>query len=171
MARIALKNTALEGYQKMSVIRTVEEKKAELKQREEYKKRLSKAVDKMVADRIDAEHGREVGCSGPGLCPALGRGVARFLGLSRVAGSVSVVDQSVRSSAPCTSSSSVSSRVFGAQISKKQTNANAPRDRARGTERRASAPNEQIGAANGGCAGVLRAGVPTQRGHRGHNNR
>tara|TARA_B100001094_G_scaffold329600_1_gene392696 strand:+ start:4133 stop:5092 length:960 start_codon:yes stop_codon:yes gene_type:complete len=102
----------------MTVVRTVEEKNAELQERKQKQKELSKAIDKMVSDSISAQHGREMGCGGPGLCPMLGRGVARLLGLSRSAGGVPTEETVVSEVAK---SSSVANRVFGKSMGKKAT--------------------------------------------------
>lgn len=108
----------------MPVLTTVEEKNIELKQRKENQKQLSKAVDKMVAERLDADHGRELGCGGPGICPMLGRGMARLLGISRTASSVSTNEMATaKMSSQATSSTTVSSRVFGTHVSKKKASA------------------------------------------------
>lgn len=102
----------------MTVVRTVEEKNAELKERKQKQQELCRVIDKMVSDSINAQHGREVGCGGPGLCPMLGRGLARFLGLSKSAGGVPT-EESVASQV--TNSSSVANRVFGKSMGKKAT--------------------------------------------------
>jgi|SaaInlV_125m_DNA_1040241.scaffolds.fasta_scaffold00429_7 hypothetical protein len=102
----------------MTVVRTVEEKNAELRERKQKQKELGKAIDKMVADSMSAEHGREVGCGGPGLCPMLGRGFALFLGLSR--SSAGIPTEETTASAAATSSS-VANRVFGKSAGKKAT--------------------------------------------------
>ena len=102
----------------MTVVRTVEEKNAELQERKQKQKELGKAIDKMVADSMSAQHGREVGCGGPGLCPMLGRGLARFLGLSRSAGGIPTEETTVSAAA---TNSSVAGRVFGKSMGKKAT--------------------------------------------------
>lgn len=65
----------------MSAVRTVEDKKAVLDQRTSEQKALGAKIDQILAEGRGEREAEELGCGGRGLCPALGRGVARVLGL------------------------------------------------------------------------------------------
>jgi len=70
-------------------VRTVEDKEEQLKTRRDQQRALGKHIDKIISEGQHAQQGSAVGCGGPGLCPSIGRGLARMLGLSRSVGAVS----------------------------------------------------------------------------------
>lgn len=74
---------------KAVAVHTVEEKQEQIRMRREEQRVLGRHIDKIISDGQQVQQGTAVGCGGPGLCPSIGRGVARLLGLSRRVGAVS----------------------------------------------------------------------------------
>ena len=108
----------------MHVVRTVDEKTNELKQRQDEQRRLGKTIDRLI-EQSHASH--DVGCTEQGLCPTIARSVARAMGLSRRQTSVStkevdvVVASEKRESATLPQGSQISRAVLGLAPSKKKT--------------------------------------------------
>ena len=108
----------------MRVVRTIEDKDEQLKLRKEQHRELGKTIDKIMSDGQNAQHGRSIGCGGPGLCPMFGRGVARILGLSGRVGAVatSEIDSaSDRKGARNATAGNFSLALFGKPLGNKAT--------------------------------------------------
>lgn len=107
----------------MRAVRTVEEKESTLKERQEEQRKLGKHIDGLIAKGQVAEEGEAIGCSGSGICPMLGRGAARVLGISRRVSAVST--QELKAVAPAQmkrcEGAQVTRAVFGMAPSKKKT--------------------------------------------------
>jgi len=121
----------------MKAVRTVDDKADALKKRQEEQRQLGKHIDNLLEQGARAQEGESIGCAGQGVCPALGRGVARFFGISKRVSAVStqeldaVAVDTLRSHEAGTSASSsvkveakkkehseLSKRVFGIQSKK-----------------------------------------------------
>lgn len=112
----------------MRAVRTVDDKQAALKERQDEQRNLGKHIDRLIAEGQISQEAASVGCGGSGLCPMLGRGVARFLGISQRVGAVStkeievVVEQArATTKAKKAEGSEVTRAVFGLAPSKKKT--------------------------------------------------
>lgn len=97
-------------------VRTVQEKAEHMKARKDQQRKLGGEIDRIIAQAENTRHGREVGCGGSGLCPSIGRGVARFLGLTQ---SVGAVATSEHTKGP--GRDAVSVAIFGKSLGKKGT--------------------------------------------------
>lgn len=73
----------------MKAVRTVEDKQSKLKERHQEKHNLGKHIDRLIFEGQLSEESSAVGCGGKGLCPMIGRRVARFLGISQRVSAVS----------------------------------------------------------------------------------
>jgi len=114
----------------MKAVRTVEEKEATLKQRQDERRSLGKQIDKLIAEGQVNNDAVSVGCGGRGLFPSMCRGISRFLGISHRVGAVSTKEVEVAACAPSsartaskkvTSGSDISRAVLGLAASKKKT--------------------------------------------------
>ena len=112
----------------MRVVRTVDDKISAIKEREEDQRNLGKHIDRLLANGHLSQEAASAGCAGRGFCPMIGRGVARFLGISQKVGAVStkeievaVEDARVPAKAKKTEGSEVARAVFGLAASKKKT--------------------------------------------------
>lgn len=99
-------------------VRTVSDKNDLIKQRAENQKKLGKHIDRVINDGKKFQEAETMGCGGRGLCPSLGRGVARMLGINAPSTvstqeieAVPVGQQRVRAD--------MASRVFGVATAKK----------------------------------------------------
>tara|TARA_B110000967_G_scaffold208452_1_gene260714 strand:- start:2267 stop:3253 length:987 start_codon:yes stop_codon:yes gene_type:complete len=107
-----------------AAVRTVEEKEEQLKSRKNQQRALGKQIDKMISEGQHAQQGSAVGCGGPGLCPSIGRGLARMLGLSRSAGAVATSEIEVGVEKPGVQRAmggQVGMALFGKPLGKKGT--------------------------------------------------
>lgn len=107
----------------MKAVQNVDEKLQELEKRANQRRALGQKIDRMV---LAAECEGAEGCAGRGLCPSIGRGIARLLGIQAIqrAAPVSTADVELgsRSQAPARATGSeVSRAVFGMASSKKKT--------------------------------------------------
>lgn len=90
-----------------TVVHTVVEKETALRLRAQDSRELGARIDKLIATSTTSQDAEALGCGGEGLCPLVGRGIARMLGVSRRA----VPTQEL---APVQASDgSMSTRVFG----------------------------------------------------------
>lgn len=107
----------------MKAVQSVDDKLSELEKRSKDRKLLGQKIDRII---LQAEAEDADGCAGRGLCPMLGRGLSRLLGLSSAqrANAVSTTDVELGStncSKARTAGSDVSRAVFGISASKKKT--------------------------------------------------
>lgn len=115
----------------MRAVRTVDDKQNTLKARREEQRDLGKHIDRLIADGHLSQETASVGCGGRGVCPTIGRGLARFLGISQRVGAVSTkeleavdgVEQAHAATKAKKKSegSEVTRAVFGLAASKKKT--------------------------------------------------
>ena len=111
----------------MKAVRTVEDKTSALKERQEEQRKLGRVIDRLIADGSVSHDEVASGCMGRGLCPTIGRGVARFLGISQRARAVSTKEVEIASvavakdSATRSTGSEISRAVLGLAPSKKKT--------------------------------------------------
>lgn len=111
----------------MKAVRTVEEKTSALKERQEEQRKLGRVIDRLIADGNVSQDEIASGCAGRGLCPTLGRGVARMLGISQRVKAVSTKEVEIASVAIAKESTSrsagseISRAVLGLAPSKKKT--------------------------------------------------
>lgn len=112
----------------MKAVRTVEDKKTALKERQEEQRNLGKHIDRILQEGQLSQEGARVGCGDRGLCPSIGRGLARFLGISQRVGAVSTkeldsvsveqVSVAPKAAAKKKEHSELSKRVFGVPTKK-----------------------------------------------------
>jgi len=112
----------------MKAVRTVEDKKTALKQRQQEQRNLGKHIDRILQEGQLSEEGASLGCGGRGLCPMLGRGMARFLGISQRVGAVSTkeldsvsveqVSVAPKATEKMKTHSEISKRMFGVPAKK-----------------------------------------------------
>lgn len=111
----------------MKAVRTVDEKSRVLKERDSEQRDLGRTIDRLIVDGNIARDEADTGCMGRGLCPTIGRRVARFLGLSQRPKMVSTkeievsVTSSGRSEAVRANGSEISRAVLGLVPSRKKT--------------------------------------------------
>jgi hypothetical protein len=114
----------------MKAVRTVEEKEATLKQRQDEQRSLGKQIDKLIAEGQVNHDAVSMGCGGRGFFPSMCRGISRFLGISHRVGAVSTKEVEVAACAPASarmaskkvaSGGDISRAVLGLAASKKKT--------------------------------------------------
>jgi hypothetical protein len=111
----------------MKAVRTVEDKTSALKERQEEQRKLGRVIDRLIADGNVSHDEVASGYMGRGLCSTIGRGVARFLGISQRARAVSTKEVEIASvavakdSATRSTGSEISRAVLGLAPSKKKT--------------------------------------------------
>jgi len=111
----------------MKAVRTVEEKNSAIKERQEEQRRLGRVIDRLIADGAVNHDEVASGCMERGLCPTIGRGVSRFLGISQRAKAVSTKEVEIASvalakdNATRSTGSEISRAVLGLAPSKKKT--------------------------------------------------
>lgn len=111
----------------MKAVRTVQNKTSALKERQEEQRKLGRVIDRLIADGNVSHDEVASGCMARGLCPTIGRGVARFLGISQKARAVSTREVEIASVAVAKNSatrpngSEISRAVLGLAPSKKKT--------------------------------------------------
>lgn len=101
----------------MKAVRTLEDKQAAINYRKEEQRKLGKVIDTLIAESQANQEDVANGCGGRGLCPALFRGAARFLGISQRRSAVSTKEIEA-ASAPSSALKEVSKRVNGSDISR-----------------------------------------------------
>lgn len=109
----------------MKAVRTVEDKNAALKERQEEQRALGKHIDRLISEGQISQEATSIGCGGRGVCPAIGRGLARFLGISQRVGAVSTkemeavaVEKPVVAAKAKKEHSEITKRVFGVATKK-----------------------------------------------------
>ena len=111
----------------MQVVRTVHDKTWILSQREREQMELGKRIDRIIASSEPSDVDN-TSCGGRGVCPTLGKGIARFLGLGSKRPAPTAALQSVRlegvvaastTASSASPASSSSSRIFGVAIKQK----------------------------------------------------
>lgn len=111
----------------MKAVRTLEEKTSALKERQDEQRKLGRVIDRLIAEGNVSHDEVASGCMGRGLCPTIGRGVARFLGISQRARAVSTKEMEIASVAVAkngatrSTGSEISRAVLGLAPSKKKT--------------------------------------------------
>ena len=95
----------------MKAVRTVDDKAKALEQRSEEQRTLGKHIDRVIYEAQTAQEGATLGCAGSGVCPAIGRTMARVLGLSHQR-------QAVATSPLATASEGPSKRASGSEVSR-----------------------------------------------------
>lgn len=110
------------------VVRTVQDKELALSNRKEEQRNLGKHIDRLISEGQLSQESAAVGCGGSGLCPMIGRGVARFLGISQRVGPVYTDELRVvvekagdATEAKKSDGGEVTRAVFGLAPSKKKT--------------------------------------------------
>lgn len=108
----------------MKAVRTVEEKKEQLRERQSRQKSIGKQIDRMIVAGQQAEAGESIGCGGGDVCSMMGRGLARFLGLTRHSTAVSTNEieaVAIATSEKKSKGSEISRAVLGLGPSKKRS--------------------------------------------------
>tara|TARA_B110001450_G_scaffold232007_1_gene234320 strand:+ start:102 stop:1052 length:951 start_codon:yes stop_codon:yes gene_type:complete len=101
----------------MKVVRTVDQKTNALGERQEEQRKLGRLIDRLIADgNLSQDDVASVG-AGRGICPTIGRSIARFLGLSQRVAPVVVSTREVQI-APVAVSKDGTSRPCGSEISR-----------------------------------------------------
>ena len=101
----------------MKVVRTVDEKTNALGERREEQRNLGRLIDRLIADGNLSQDDVATGGTGRGICPTIGRGIARFLGISQRAGPVAVSTREVHI-APVAVCNDTTPRHCGSEISR-----------------------------------------------------
>lgn len=129
----------------MKTVRTVADKQEVLKQRLEEQRNLGRHIDKVLYDGRTLQDGEELGCGGRSVCHAMGRGVARLLGVhSRSTVSTHEIEAVPNASSQVKVKSQMASRMFGVAVAKKTPEvklaqaSEAMRKRVEALERRAA---------------------------------
>lgn len=103
----------------MQVVKTIEDKSLILSQRNREKVELGKRIDRIIASSEPSEVD-STSCGGRGVCPTLGRGIARLLGLrSKLPASTAEIQSVDVEGTVGASTPSASGRIFGAGIKQK----------------------------------------------------
>lgn len=107
----------------MKAVRTVEEKKEQLRERQNKQKNIGKQIDRMIAAGQQAEAGESIGCGGGDVCSMIGRGLAKLVGITRRSTAVSTKEIEAVSISPSetkSKGSEISRAVLGMGPSKKR---------------------------------------------------